>query len=254
MRVLIVGDDIATAHNLGRALKPANIVVDHTTSSEEALALMRHYEYDVVLLALALPDITGWEVIRRMRSVRNDTPVVVLAPPTGPQVRVQALDLGADDFITRPCDKSELLARMQAVVRRRKGFSQATLTVGGVELHLGSREVRVDGQLIALTRREYAILQLLMLRRNAVQTKGTILDHLYNGIDEPDIKIVDVFVCKVRKKLAQAGATDLVETVWGRGYMIRDTPGISRHLAGESHRTSGAESAQACGFTEPVLQ
>ncbi len=222
MRVLLVEDDFTAARGVSLMLKAANSVVDHADTGEEALELVRHYEYDVVLLDLMLPDIEGYEVVRRMRVARNDTPVLILSGLSRPQAKVKALALGADDFITKPFDRGELLARMQAVVRRSKGFSKPTLRIGGLELNLDSREVLVDGAVVHLTGKEYAILELLVLRKGMVLTKEAFLNHLYGGMDEPEMKIIDVFICKLRKKLATAGADNLIGTVWGRGYMIRD--------------------------------
>jgi two-component system cell cycle response regulator CtrA len=223
MRVLLVEEDLLAARGITLMLKAAGAVVDQTDSGEDALELLRHYEYDIVLLDLALPDIEGFEVVRRMRVARNDTPVLVLSGLTMPQARVKALSLGADDFITKPFDKAELLARMQAIVRRSKGFSQPTVRLGRLELNLDSREVLVDGRDVHLTGKEYSILELLVLRKGMVLTKEAFLNHLYGGMDEPEVKIIDVFVCKLRKKLARAGADGIIGTVWGRGYMIRES-------------------------------
>jgi two-component system, cell cycle response regulator CtrA len=165
-----------------------------------------------------------------MRVARNDTPVMVLSGITLPQARVKALSLGADDFIIKPYDKAELLARMQAVVRRSKGFSQPTVRLGRLELNLDSREVTIDGRDIHLTGKEYSILELLVLRKGMVLTKEAFLNHLYGGMDEPEVKIIDVFVCKLRKKLARAGADGIIGTIWGRGYMIRE-PAIQDNFA-----------------------
>jgi two-component system cell cycle response regulator CtrA len=222
MRVLLIEDDLTAARGVTLMLRAAGAVVDHSDNGEEALELSRHYEYDVVLLDLILPDIEGFEVVRRMRIARNDTPVLILSGLSRPQAKVKGLGLGADDFITKPFDKAELLARMQAVVRRSKGFSQPTLRIGPVELNLDSREVLVDGREVHLTGKEYSILELLVLRKGMVLTKEAFLNHLYGGLDEPEMKIIDVFICKLRKKLAQAGADNLIGTVWGRGYMLRE--------------------------------
>jgi two-component system cell cycle response regulator CtrA len=223
MRVLLVEEDLLAARGITLMLKAAGAVVDQTDSGEDALELLRHYEYDIVLLDLALPDIEGFEVVRRMRVARNDTPVLVLSGLTMPQARVKALSLGADDFITKPFDKAELLARMQAIVRRSKGFSQPTVRLGRLELNLDSREVLVDGRDVHLTGKEYSILELLVLRKGMVLTKEAFLNHLYGGMDEPEVKIIDVFVCKLRKKLTRAGADGIIGTIWGRGYMIRES-------------------------------
>lgn len=222
MRVLLVEDDLTAARGVSLMMKGVGAVIDHSESGEEALELLRHYDYDVVLLDLILPDVEGYEVVRRMRVARNDTPVLILSGQTRPQAKVKGLGMGADDFITKPFDKAELLARMQAVVRRSKGFSQPTVRIGAVELNLDSREVTVDGREVHLTGKEYSILELLVLRKGMVLTKEAFLNHLYGGMDEPEIKIIDVFVCKLRKKLAAAGADNLIGTVWGRGYMIRE--------------------------------
>nr|WP_294520004.1 response regulator transcription factor [uncultured Rhodopila sp.] len=222
MRILLVEDDSVAARSIMQMLKAAGAVADLTEGGEDALELLRHYEYDIVVLDLALADIEGLEVVRRMRISRNDTPVLVLSGLTMPQARVKALSLGADDFIIKPYDKAELLARMQAIVRRSKGFSQPTVRMGRLALNLDSREVSVDGRDVHLTGKEYAILELLVLRKGMVLTKEAFLNHLYGGMDEPEVKIIDVFVCKLRKKLARAGADGIIGTIWGRGYMLRE--------------------------------
>jgi two-component system, cell cycle response regulator CtrA len=222
VRVLLVEDDLIAARGLILTLKADGAVVDHVDTGEEGLELARHYDYDVVLLDLMLPDIEGFEVVRRMRISRNDTPVLILSGQSRPQVKVKGLGLGADDFISKPFDKAELLARMQAIVRRSKGYSQPSLRIGPLLLDLGSHEVAVDDQPVHLTGKEYAILELLVLRKGMVVTKEAFLNHLYGGMDEPEMKIIDVFVCKLRQKLALAGADHLIGTVWGRGYIIRE--------------------------------
>jgi two-component system, cell cycle response regulator CtrA len=206
-------------------LKSVGAVVEHAETGEEAIELTKHYEYDIMLLDLILPDVEGYEVVRRMRAARNDTPILILSGLSRPQAKVKGLGLGADDFITKPFDKSELLARMQAVNRRSKGFSQPTLRIGPIELNLDSREVTVDGQEVHLTGKEYSILELLVLRKGMVLTKEAFLNHLYGGLDEPEMKIIDVFMCKLRKKLAIAGANNLIGTIWVRGYIIREPIG-----------------------------
>ena len=223
MRVLLVEDDLTAANGITLMLKAGGAVVDQADTGEEALELVRHYDYDIVVLDLMLPDMEGYEVVRRMRLARIETPVLILSGLSRPQAKVKGFGMGADDFITKPFDMAELLARMQAIVRRSKGFSQPVLRVGRLQLNLDSREVVVDGQLVHLTGKEYAILELLVLRKGMVLTKEAFLNHLYGGMDEPEMKIIDVFICKLRKKLAQAGADNLIGTVWGRGYMIRES-------------------------------
>jgi two-component system cell cycle response regulator CtrA len=222
MRVLLVEEDLVAARGITNMLKNGGAVVDQTDSGEDSLELLRHYEYDIVVLDLSLPDIEGYEVVRRMRMARNDTPVLVIAEMGGAQDRVKALSLGADDFISKPYDKGELLARMQAICRRSKGFSQPTVQLGRMELNLDSRTVLIDGRVVDLTGKEYAILELLVLRKGMILTKEMFLNHLYGGMDEPEVKIIDVFICKLRKKLAKAGADGVVGTIWGRGYIVRE--------------------------------
>jgi two-component system cell cycle response regulator CtrA len=245
MRVLLVEDDLTAAHGITLMLKAGGAVVDQADTGQEAVELVRHYDYDIVVLDLMLPDMEGYEVVRRMRLARIETPVLILSGLSRPQAKVKGFGMGADDFITKPFDKAELLARMQAIVRRSKGFSQPVLRVGRLQLNLDSREVVVDGQIVHLTGKEYAILELLVLRKGMVLTKEAFLNHLYGGMDEPEMKIIDVFICKLRKKLTQAGADNLIGTVWGRGYMIRESahnldPVAPAQLASQAERSLSA--------------
>ena len=223
MRVLLVEDDLTAARGISLMLRGNGAIVDQTDTGEEALELVRHYDYDVVVLDLMLPDMEGYEVVRRMRASRMNTPVLILSGLSRPQAKVKGFGMGADDFITKPFDRSELIARMQAVIRRSKGFSQPTLKIGPLELNLDSRDVMIDGVPVRLTGKEYSILELLVLRRGMVLTKEAFLNHLYGGMDEPEMKIIDVFICKLRKKLANASqGRNYIETVWGRGYVLRE--------------------------------
>ncbi len=230
MRVLLVEDDLTAARGIAMMLKSGGLIVDTTDNGEEALELIRHYDYDVVVLDLMLPDMEGYEVVRRMRAARLETPVLILSGLCRPAEKVKGFGAGADDFLSKPFDKAELVARMQAVVRRSKGYSQPMLRVGNLQLNLDSREVLVSGTAVHLTGKEYSILELLVLRKGNVLTKEAFLNHLYGGMDEPEMKIIDVFICKLRKKLAAAGAGNLIGTVWGRGYMMRD-PSTTVELA-----------------------
>lgn len=226
MRVLLVEDDLSTARGMVLMLKSAGMVVDQAETGEEAVELSRLYDYDIVVLDLILPDMEGYEVVRRMRAARQATPVLILSGLSRPQAKVKGLGLGADDYITKPFDRQELIARIQAIVRRSKGFATSRLRVGPLELDIDSREVAVGGQAVHLTGKEFSILELLMLRKGIVLTKEAFLNHLYGGMDEPEVKIIDVFICKLRKKLqAATGGDHYIETVWGRGYVLRDPGG-----------------------------
>jgi two-component system cell cycle response regulator CtrA len=232
MRVLLVEDELTSAKGIAMMLKSGGAVVDTADTGEEALELVRHYDYDIIILDLMLPDMDGYEVVRRLRASRIEMPVLILSGLSRPQAKVKGFGLGADDYITKPFDKAELLARIQALVRRSKGYSQPMLRIGQLQLNLDSREVTVAGRPVHLTGKEYAILELLVLRKGMVLTKETFLNHLYGGMDEPELKIIDVFICKLRKKLAAAGdGGNPIETVWGRGYVLREPSAHGERVA-----------------------
>ena len=243
MRVLLVEDDASASKAITMMLSSHGAIVDQTDTGEEALELVRRYDYDIVVLDLILPDMEGYEVVRRMRAGRVETPVLILSGLNRPNAKVKGFGMGADDYITKPFDRDELIARIQAVIRRSKGYSQPVLRVGNLQLNLDSREVEADGKPVHLTGKEYAILELLVLRRGMVLTKEAFLNHLYGGIDEPEMKIIDVFICKLRKKLAQAGAGSLIGTVWGRGYMMRDPNSQAALSAATLHSTESLSAA-----------
>ncbi len=252
MRVLLVEDDASAADALSLMLRSGGATVDAADTGEEAIELAKHYDYDVVILDLILPDIEGYEVVRRMRAGGTETPVLILSGLSRAQAKVKGLGAGADDFITKPFDRWELLARMQAVVRRSRGISKSRFRIGELEINLDGKEVMAAGTPVHLTGKEYAILELLALRKGFVLTKETFLNHLYGGMDEPEIKIVDVFMCKLRKKLAAAGITNLIETVWGRGYVIRD-PGHSCEVPPDLAPIMGTQEYGGNAVPQPVL-
>jgi two-component system cell cycle response regulator CtrA len=223
MRVLVIEDDAATAKSIEVVLKKEGWVVDTTDSGEDGLEIGKLYEYDIIIVDLMLPDMDGLEVIRHLRASRIDTPVIILSGLTESERKVKGLGMGADDYLTKPFDKSELVARMQAIVRRSMGHSQSVVKVGKLSVNLDARTADVNGEPVHLTGKEYGILELLTLRKGSTLTKEQFLNHLYGGMDEPELKIIDVFICKLRKKLAQAtGGVNYIETVWGRGYVLRD--------------------------------
>ena len=223
MRVLLVEDDASTAKSVELMLKSENFVVDQTDLGEEGLEIGKLYDYDIILLDLMLPDIDGYEVLRRLRAARVDTPILILSGLGGLDNKLKGLGFGADDYLTKPFDKRELIARIQAIVRRSKGHSDSVIRTGKLAVDLDSRSVEVAGEPLHLTGKEYGIIELLSLRKGTTLTKAMFLTHLYGGVDEPEIKIIDVFVCKLRKKLVAAtGGEDYIETIWGRGYSLRD--------------------------------
>ena len=223
MRVLLVEDDSATAKSVEIMLKSEGYVCDTTDLGEDGLEIGKLYDYDLIILDLMLPDIDGYEVLRRLRSSRVNTPILILSGLSELDNKIKGLGFGADDYLTKPFDRRELLARIQAIVRRSKGHSESVIKTGKLTVNLDTRTVEVESQPLHLTGKEYGILELLSLRKGTTLTKEMFLNHLYGGMDEPELKIIDVFVCKLRKKLSNAtGGENYIETVWGRGYVLRD--------------------------------
>ena len=223
MRVLLVEDDPSQQQSIKMILETAGMVVDTTDLGEDGLEIGKLYDYDIIVLDIMLPDIDGFEVLRRLRDSRVDTPVLILSGLTEAEDKVKGLGTGADDYMTKPFNNKELLARIQAIIRRSAGHSQSIIETGLLKVNMDSHTVEVEGQPIHLTGKEYGILELLSLRKGTTLTKEMFLNHLYGGMDEPELKIIDVFICKLRKKLAAAtGGETYIETVWGRGYVLRN--------------------------------
>ena len=223
MRVLLVEDDTTTAKSITMMLGSEGFVCDSTDLGEDGLEIGRLYDYDIIILDLMLPDIDGYEVLRRLRAARVRSPILILSGLSEPDKKVKGLGFGAEDYLTKPFDKGELVSRIQAIVRRAKGHSEAVIRTGQLSVNLDTHSVEVNGRPLHLTGKEYCILELLSLRKGTTLTKEMFLNHLYGGMDEPELKIIDVFTCKLRKKLSGAtGGDNYIETVWGRGYVLRD--------------------------------
>ncbi|MDO4183688.1 MAG: response regulator transcription factor [Rhodospirillales bacterium] len=223
MRVLLVEDDYAVSQSIETMLKKEGMIIDTTDLGEDGLEIGKLYDYDIIILDLMLPDINGYEVLKRLRSAKIKTPVLILSGLTGPDKKVKGLGFGADDYLTKPFDRAELLARIHAIVRRSKGHSNSIIRTGDVEVNLDAQTVSIKGENMHLTGKEYGIMELLSLRKGSTLNKDQFLNHLYGGIDEPELKIIDVFICKLRKKLEKAsGGKNYIETVWGRGYVLKD--------------------------------
>lgn len=208
--------------NESAELRKRCINVEIARSARDALELLRLYDYDIVLLDLNLTDMPAHEAVRMARAAGIMTPAIILAAAATSQTKTKALDQGADDFIVTPCDPEEVMARIRAVVRRSQGHSRSTLRLGTVELSLERRELRIAGKKLPISRREFAVLELLFLKQGTILNKTAFLNHLYSTSDEPEMKTIDVIVCRLRKKLVTAGAPNLIDTVWGCGYILRD--------------------------------
>ena len=235
MRVLLVEDDSAMAHGISSILSAEGYVCDTTDLGEDGLEIGKLYDYDIIVLDLMLPDMDGYEVLRRLRAARVKTPILILSGLSEPDQKIKGLGFGADDYLTKPFDKRELVARIQAIVRRSKGHAHSVIRTGKLVVNLDNRTVEVEGAPIHLTSKEYGILELLSLRKGTTLTKEMFLNHLYGGMDEPELKIIDVFVCKLRKKLASAsGGENYIHTVWGRGYVLKDPGAEMQDMAARS--------------------
>ena len=223
MRVLLIEDDSASARSIELMLKSDGFNIYTTDLGEEGIDLGKLYDYDVIVLDLQLPDMSGFEVLKTLRLAKVHTPVLILSGNAVVDAKVKAFSIGADDYMTKPFHKDELVARIQAVVRRSKGHSQSVIRTGSLSVNLNTKMAEVDNQRVHLTGKEYQMLELLSLRKGTTLTKEMFLNHLYDGRDEPENKIIDVFICKLRKKLAVAcNGEQCIETVWGRGYVLRD--------------------------------
>ena len=223
MRVLLVEDDPATSRSIEMMLSSANLNVYATDLGEEGIDLAKLYDYDIILLDLSLPDMHGLEVLRQLRVARIETPILILSGSDDSESKLKGFGFGADDYMTKPFNRDELVARIHAIIRRSKGHAQSVIETGDVRVNLDDKTVQACGLPVHLTGKEYQMLELLSLRKGTTLTKEMFLNHLYGGMDEPELKIIDVFVCKLRKKLSEAtGGENYIETVWGRGYVLRD--------------------------------
>lgn len=221
MRVLLVEDNAVMAAVTEKVLREEKFIVDTADLGEDGLEIGKLYEYDIIILDLMLPDIDGYEVLRRLRAARVRTPVLIMSALAELDHKIKGLRTGADDFMVKPFDRRELVARIKAIVRRSKGHPQSTIRIGKLMIDLDNRSAAVNGQPVHLTVKEYDIIELLSLRKGTVVSKEAFLNHLYGGGDEPDLKIIDVYICKLRKKLAEAtGGARYIDTVWGRGYVL----------------------------------
>jgi two-component system cell cycle response regulator CtrA len=204
-------------------LNRAELNVTITDVGEEAIDLAKLYDFDLILLDLGLPDMSGHDVLRQLRLAKIHAPVLILTGAEDTDSKLKGFGLGADDYMTKPFQREELIARIHAIIRRSKGHAHSIIKTGLIEVNLDMKTVKVGGQPAHLSGKEYQILELLSLRKGSTMTKEMFLNHLYGGMDEPDMKIIDVFICKLRKKLEQTpGCGKYIETVWGRGYVLRD--------------------------------
>jgi two-component system cell cycle response regulator CtrA len=223
MRVLLIEDDSATAQSIELMLKSESFNVYTTDLGEEGVDLGKLYDYDIILLDLNLPDMPGFEVLRTLRVSKVKTPILILSGLAGIEDKCKGLGFGADDYMTKPFHKDELVARIHAIVRRSKGHAQSLIQTGDLIVNLDTKNAAICGTRVHLTGKEYQMLELLCLRKGTPLTKEVFLNQLYGGLDEPEPKIIDVYICKLRKKLTSAsGGKNYIETIWGRGHVLRE--------------------------------
>jgi two-component system cell cycle response regulator CtrA len=224
MRVLLIEDNTATAQSIELMLKSDGFSVYTTDLGEDGVELGKLYDYDIILLDLNLPDVSGFAVLHSLRVSKVKTPILILSGMGSIEDKVKGLGLGADDYLTKPFHNNELVARIRAVVRRTKGHAQSLIKISNLVLDLDNKMIEVDGTRVHLTTKEYQMLELLSLRKGMTVSKEMFLNHLYGGMDEPDQKIIDVFICKLRKKLADASnGKNYIGNEWGRGYVLRES-------------------------------
>jgi two-component system, cell cycle response regulator CtrA len=242
MRAFIVADDVSAALPAQTILATQNFICDTAGLDEDGVAIGKLYDHDIIILDLSAQNGAGCELVQQFRAAGVRTPIMVIAAAAQIDLRVRCLGLGADDFLTKPYDHRELVAHVRAVVRRANGHAQSEIRTGKLAVNLDTQIASVAEVPLALTKKEYCVLELLSLRKGVVVTKEAFLNHLYGGMDEPGMKIIDVFVCKLRQKLAEAtGGRHYIKTVHGRGYTMCDPaprPPVSAAGGGLEPRTA----------------
>lgn len=229
MRLLVIEDEELIAKGIRSACISEGFVCHVAFNGTEGIEMIQFYDYDAVILDLILPDMSGFQILERIKTIKKNTPVVILSGLSSIDDKVKCLTAGADDYLTKPFSKIELLARIYAIIRRVSGVASSVITIGPMNLDFSNRVVTIYDVEIPLTSKEYSILELLTLKRGSIITKETFLNHIYGGMDEPDLKIVDVFICKLRKKMSDmSGGLNFIETIWGRGYTIKENPDFEK--------------------------
>ena len=223
MRLLLIEDDPTVTKSIELMLKCEDIDVQTTELGQDGLDFESVFLYDLILLDLNLPDMSGFDVLRSLRLGKIKTPVLILSGLNGIEQKVKGLRLGADDYLTKPFQSDELIARIRAILRRSGDQVESVIRCGDLTLKLDQKRAQVGRRDLGLTTKEYQMLELLATRQGSPITKDMFLSHLYGGMDEPEQKIIDVYICKLRRKILEAsGGKDYIETIWGRGYVLRN--------------------------------
>lgn len=222
MKLLIIDDNKALSRSLSMTLSTYGFACDEASKGIEGMKMAQENNYDAIIVDLMLTDIDGYQILLRLRALRIKVPILIISGLSSPEQKIRGLQSGADDYLTKPFDHHELVARLKTICRRTKGGTQSAIQFDEVVINLDNPTVTVAGQEISLTPTEYSILVLLAERKGTVVTKEVVHRHLYKGVVEPRSKVVDVFICKLRDKLKKAsGGKEYIGTVWGRGYILR---------------------------------
>lgn len=222
MKILLIDDDINILQSTAFMLKKSGIYCDTAENGSDGIVFLQSYSYDLVLLDLLLPDMKGVQILEYMRKMQNKTPVLILSGLQSSEDKIECLNNGADDYIAKPYNKEELLARINAIIRRSSGYSHPVIHIGDLCIDMHTKQLTHKDQAINLTAKEYSIIESLALKKGRPVSKEFLLEKLYSGIDEPEAKIIDVFVCKVRKKIKDVSQKNYIKTMWGQGYILSD--------------------------------
>lgn len=225
MRVLLIEDDTRLAEKLGKVLRDAGYAVDLSADGVDGLFLGEEYPIDLAIIDLGLPEIPGLELIRRLRASGHDFPILVLTARTDWKDKVEGLEAGADDYLTKPFHNEELLARVNALMRRAAGHARPEVHLGPLTMDLSTQRVAMQGHEIELTTFEYKVLQYLVMHTDRVVTKTELTEHIYEEDAERDSNVIEVFIGRLRRKLDPEGLFNPIETLRGRGYRLALLPG-----------------------------
>lgn len=222
MKILLAEDEVDLNNVVTRYLKKNGYSVDSVLDGEEALDYLEYSEYDLVILDIMMPKVDGFEVIKKLRDKRNHTSVLMLTARDSADDKVKGLDLGADDYIVKPFDFNELLARIRAVVRRKYGNSSNKLVIGDLILDTSEKSVTRAGKQIELTGKEYEVLEYLMQSKNRILSRDQIKEHVWDFDYEGDSNIIDVLIKNIRKKIDVEDGKQIIYTKRGLGYVIKE--------------------------------
>ena len=220
MRVLIVEDDPQLQDSVANLLREAGYAVDVSSDGTEGLYFGEEYPVDLAVIDLGLPGLSGLDVIRRLRASEREFPILILTARSDWQDKVEGLEAGADDYLTKPFHPEELKARVSALLRRAAGHAQPEVSFGPLRLDLAAQRVTLDGAEVDLTTFEYKVIEYLAMHPDAVVTKTTLSEHIYEEDADRDSNVIEVFVGRLRKKLDPDGTLQPIETLRGRGYRL----------------------------------